>query len=304
MRRPIVLVVASLALLSTGLVPVAAQDATPDGDSLLAGLGYPELTVTTDGTAVNAPAEVEAGRYRLVLQNDSALHGELNLFQVPEGMTVDELEAAFAEGAEAEAPPPVFYDLVHNGGTFAEPDATGEVVLDLPPGDWVFNLRGSDDETGEEVDLFTVVTVTGELPTTEEPAVAAEVGLIDFDFEVPDGIAAGPQVWKVVNNGAQPHHLVLAQVPDGTTEEQVIELLNAFFGPPATPETGATPVEPALGPDTFVERFSTGVLATGQANWIEVDLAPGTYAAICFVPDRETGLPHALMGMIEVITVA
>ena len=35
-----------------------------------------------------------------------------------------------------------------------------------------------------------------------------------------------------------------------------------------------------------------------------LDLAPGTYIAVCFVPDEETGVPHALMGMVQVFTVA
>ena len=303
MKRGIRLVLALL-LLAVGLLPAAAQNATPEGKSLLAGLGYPELVVTTDGTDFTVPAEVESGRYRLVLQNDSALATELNLALVPEGMTAADIEAAFLEAAEAEVPPPLVYELVLNGGAAAEPGASGEVVLDLAPGDWVFNLVGFGEEDVEGIDLYKTVAVTGEPPAAEDPADAAEVAMIDFDFEVPADLAGGPQIWKVTNNGSQPHHLVLASVPDGTTEEQVLELLNAFFGPPATPEAGATPVEPALGPDDYVEVGFTGILSSGQANWLEFDLAPGTYVAICFIPDQETGMPHVMMGMLEVFTVA
>ena len=110
----------ALLLCGVGLLPVAAQDATPEGESLLAGLGYPELVVTADGTDFTVPAEVEAGRYRLVLQNDSALSTELNLAQVPEGMTSGDVEAAFREAAEAEIPP-LIYELVINGGPRPSP---------------------------------------------------------------------------------------------------------------------------------------------------------------------------------------
>lgn len=34
-----------------------------------------------------------------------------------------------------------------------------------------------------------------------------------------------------------------------------------------------------------------------------VDLAPGTYAAVCFIPDLETGAPHAMLGMTASFTV-
>ena len=307
MLRRLAGLLAVLLALVVGLSPIAAQDATPEGGSLLAGLGYPDLLVTTDGTDFTVPAEVEAGRYRVVLRNDSELGTELNLAQVPEGMTAADVQAAFEEADEAEVPPPLIYELVINGGAAAEPGATGEVVLDLAPGDWVFNLVGfseEEDEEAEGIDLYTSVTVTGEPPAVEDPPVAAEVAMVDFDFEVPDGLAAGPQVWTVTNDGSQPHHLVLATIPDGTTEEQVLELINAFFGPPATPEAGATPVEPALGFDDYVEVGFTGILSAGQTNWLAFDLAPGTYVALCFIPDQDTGMPHVLMGMLEVFTVA
>ncbi|MFS2056483.1 hypothetical protein ACEN8K_47780, partial [Variovorax sp. CT11-76] len=58
-------------LLLSSLSPIAAQEASPEpvDDSLLAGLGYPEIRVTSDGTTHDFPAEVEAGRYRIVLEN-------------------------------------------------------------------------------------------------------------------------------------------------------------------------------------------------------------------------------------------
>ena len=303
MHRGIGTLLTLLLALTLGLGSVAAQEATPAGESLLAELGYPELVVTTDGTDFTVPAEVEAGRYRLVLENTGEGGADIELYQLPEGLTFDDLVAIFAEADEAETPPDVFYELVINGGVSSEAGGTGDVVLDLTPGEWAFNLYSFNEETGEEVNLPKAVTVTGEMPALDEPEVAAEVGLIDFDFEIPDGIAAGPQIWKVVNNGAQPHHLILAQVPDETTEEQVLELINAFFGPPATPAAGATPAEPALGFEDYVEVGFTGVLSTGQANWLEFDLAPGTYAALCFIPTPD-GEPHVMLGMIEVFTVA
>jgi len=40
-----------------------------------------------------------------------------------------------------------------------------------------------------------------------------------------------------------------------------------------------------------------------RAAPLALDLAPGTYIALCFVPEEETGAPHALMGMVQVFTV-
>lgn len=44
-------------------------------------------------------------------------------------------------------------------------------------------------------------------------------------------------------------------------------------------------------------------LSSGHSVWIEVNLTPGTYAAMCFVTDPNTGMPHALLGMVEVFNV-
>jgi hypothetical protein len=300
MKRPLVALLV-LVLLALEFMPAVAQEAAPDSESLLAGFGYPELVVTTDGTDFTVPAALDAGRYHLVLENTGALSSELLITRVPDGMTADEVEAALAEADESDVPPPIVYELVIAGGASAEPGDTGHVVLDLAAGDWVFNLLGTSEETDEGIDLNKIVTVTGELPAVEDPAGAIQVGLTEFDFELADTVPAGPQIWQVTGAGEQPHHLVIAAVPDGTVEQQVIDLVNAFFGMPATPEAGAPP---PLSFEDFNEVAFTGILSDGQTNWLEFDLAPGTYAAICFLPDQESGMPHVMLGMVEIFTVA
>ena len=50
-----------------------AQEATPTGESLFAGLGLPELTVTaTDEGFELSESEVAAGRYLVTVVNESA----------------------------------------------------------------------------------------------------------------------------------------------------------------------------------------------------------------------------------------
>ncbi|MBA3260206.1 MAG: hypothetical protein H0T68_12175 [Gemmatimonadales bacterium] len=45
-------------------------------------------------------------------------------------------------------------------------------------------------------------------------------------------------------------------------------------------------------------------LERGGVNWIEVDLEPGKYALICFLPDAKDGKPHFTHGMMQEIEVA
>ncbi len=304
MKRLFMLVAASL--LFSLVAPAAAQEASPEaGGSLLAALGYPELRVTSDGTTSDLPTEMEAGRYHVIFENTSALDIDLEFYQLPEGLTVEDLTAAFEE-AEGPmfTPPDFFFDMVFNGGPASVAGESGEVVLDLTPGEWVVNLFTYDPATDEQGDNFQTVTVTGELAEMEEVPGAVEIVMAEMYFEVPETFATGPQIWHVVNNGQQVHHVVLSRVPDGTTEAQVLELVNSeFAGPPASPEAGATPVETALSFEDVEDVFFSLLFSSGQANWYEVDVEPGTYAMLCFMPDP-SGTPHVMLGMVKVFTVA
>ena len=41
----------------------------------------------------------------------------------------------------------------------------------------------------------------------------------------------------------------------------------------------------------------------GTVHWAVLSLEPGTYAATCWIPDPETMMPHAMMGMYNVFVV-
>lgn len=304
MKRLFMLVVISL--LCSLVAPAAAQEASPERtaeSSLLAELGLPELRVTSDGTQFDLPEEIEAGRYHVILENQSEVDIDLEFYQLPEGVTTDDLMAAFDELSEADVFqfPDFFYDMVVNGGATSLAGETGEVVLDLTPGEWAVNLFTYDPETDENTNTLETLTVTGEMPELDDVPGAVEVVMAEMYFELPEEIETGPQVWKVLNNGLQLHHIVLSRVPEGTTEEQVLELASSF-GPPATPEAGATPVEPALSFEDVEDVFYSLVISEDQANWYALDLEPGTYAMICFLPDP-SGAQHVMLGMVEVFTI-
>jgi LPXTG-motif cell wall-anchored protein len=47
-----------------------------------------------------------------------------------------------------------------------------------------------------------------------------------------------------------------------------------------------------------------GALMTGKSAWASLDLQPGDYIALCFVPDPASGKSHLELGMHTVFTVA
>ncbi|HEV2129188.1 MAG TPA: hypothetical protein VGR22_11265 [Thermomicrobiales bacterium] len=310
MRRVLCAFLMLAVLIGMSGAAVAAQDGTPavTDPNLLADLGYPELRVTTDGTTNDFPTEVEAGRYHVVLDNQSdQMEIDLEFWQLPEGVTVDDVMAFFEEAQETGdfGVPDFFFDMTFNGGPTTSPGQSDSVVLDLTPGEWYVNVYSYNPETDESTDTVATVTVTGEMPELPAPEADVTVELVDFDFAVSGSVSSGPQIWEVTGAGSQPHHLVLSRVPEGTTEEDVIELAGTFFVPPPDPSAtpAATPViQPALAFEDVEEVFYTLIFTQGQYNLYDLTLEPGTYAMICFLPAPD-GTPHVLMGMVEIITV-
>ena len=113
----------------------------------------------------------------------------------------------------------------------------------------------------------------------------------------PDPVPAGPQVWKIANTGEHDaHHVVMPRIPEGVTAEAIIAEFNALM-------SGTPPTEPPL----VAQLVGVGYAALqsgGQTTWVQFDLAPGTYAVICYIVNPATGRPHVLDGMVTVFTVA
>jgi len=83
-----------------------------------------------------------------------------------------------------------------------------------------------------------------------------------------------------------PHFVVLAHVKDGTTRQQVID---SFSSP--NPPDFALPGEQ-----------DSDIVSPGHAMALHLQLPAGRYALMCFFPDPETGMPHAFMGMVRMVT--
>jgi hypothetical protein len=90
--------------------------------------------------------------------------------------------------------------------------------------------------------------------------------------------------------------VVLAKVPEGTTEQQVLDTFT-------TEQTG-TPVAGALDPNQ-AQFSSTGVLllSSGETMYLPTNFDAGTYVALCFVTDPATGQPHVMEGMVSVFQI-
>ena len=85
-----------------------------------------------------------------------------------------------------------------------------------------------------------------------------------------------------------PHMLILQHVKTGTTRKQVLQFL----------QSGAQG-NPAFG---LPGGANTDIVGEGNAQTLSYKLPKGEYIELCFFPDLKTGMPHALMGMVAVVT--
>jgi hypothetical protein len=206
------------------------------------------------------------------------------------GQTMADLQAAASTPTPQDQFPPFFYTATILGGPgSADPGGRAQAVVKFTAGPWAAFVEGN------QPPAFVTATEGG---NQTEPASVVQVTQVNFAFGFERaGIKAGQQVWKITNDGTQPHEFFVAGIPAGATFAQVLEA--ASQGPNATPTPGG------LSPSDLRPAGGIGILSPGQSCWTELDLAPGRYTAMCFVPDKnDQTMPHAMEGMIAVFDVA
>jgi hypothetical protein len=296
------------ALTLMGAAGAVAQDATPEAESLFAGLGLPELTVTaTDEGFELSESEVEAGRYLVHFVNETE-NPDLaaGFVRLVEGKTLDDL--SFADEMASGTPMPEempdvetfawLYDTYVAGGVSATSD---HAVIDLRGGE--YGVWG-DDPTSTVA--AAPLTVTGDPEARiEGPEPEATVTIVEegaggegFRFTVNGEVHAGPQIIEVLNASDQPHELIGEQYPDPLTMEQILGSL--MFDP----STGATPPPDLVDEERLTFVGYAGVQSIGTTQWVVMDFSPGQAVFLCFVPDPVAeGIPHAMEGMISLVPV-
>jgi plastocyanin len=305
-RRTVIRSLAAGALLATSLlgsigVASAQQNADPTfSDTILPTLGLPELNFEQSLAGIKGvPESIPAGRY-LVNYSATDAVGYLLFAQYPAGTPLDQ---ALDEAKQAGSNDQQIAGWTYGGGSYVEPGATVQVVIELAEGDWNVVAshmpEGGDFETEEIYEIVPLnVTAAGPSATpVPEIEAAVEVKTPGMVFELnSDTIAAGPSIWHFENNGDQSHHVVMMRTPKLVTGDDMSLLFDAFAAgtPPA-------------GDNWYVNSEWVGYTALfspGQSVWNEFDLEPGSYLIVCWISDVETGMLHVMMGMWSAFTVA
>lgn len=232
----------------------------------------PVLTITMVDGKLSAPDEVPSGPVAFV--NESGLAVEP--VRLNDGVTFEQLTTTLAENEEA------VLDLVTLLGS--TDNAVSQIIYDLQPGQYVVA------DTSEDGDALAGPITVGESSGATPPTADVHVELVDFNFGIPSEIKAGPQLWQISNKGEQWHEMVIIQLDEGATLDDVLAMISSEEEP--------------SGPPPFQDVAFWSPMGSGTTAWVNWDLPPGEYKVLCFLPDLAGDFqPHLAHGMVADLTV-
>jgi hypothetical protein len=280
MTHRLALAVAALALACT-----ARETKTVDSATSMAAPNV--VTVIARDFAFAAPDTIPAGvtTIRLVSEGPNLHHAQL--IRLDQGKTFADFSAAL-RAAKPTDPPPAW--AIPVGGP--NPPAPGEEASTtqmLEPGNYALVCFVDTPDKVPHVmkGMSRALVVVPSTATTAEPTPTATMQLVDYGFNTTPPLTAGKQTIRVENAAQQPHEVFVARLDSGKTTQDLLKWLDKMEGaPPAKP----------LGGVAFI--------APGSHVFLPLDLAPGDYALICFVPDAKDGKPHFMHGMATQIKVS
>lgn len=116
---------------------------------------------------------------------------------------------------------------------------------------------------------------------------------VGMGFVGPDSIPAGLTLIHMVNKGTDLHHVQLLRLTDGKTAEDFAAAVKAAPFDPIGPAAPPAWVKFVGGPN--------GVIP-GESSTAIMNLEPGNYVLICFIPDSK-GVSHIASGMVKALKV-
>jgi hypothetical protein len=276
-----------------GATPAAAA-ARPAVTSVARPARYSGKVVTVKALdyAFEIADSVEAGYTTIRLLNQGKELHHVQMARLEEGHTLKDLFEAMKDPA---AKPPKWF--IEVGGPNAPvPGGESAASLELTAGRYVLLcfIPSPDGTPHIMKGMAKEFVVTAPKAQAAKAAKAATVKapsttvtLSDYDFAFSKPLVAGEQTIRLVNNAEQHHEMFIAKLAPGKTAMDLARWAEKAEGPP--------PGMP-IGGITGIDK--------GRYNDLTLNLEPGEYALICFLPDAKDGKPHLAYGMIKQVTVA
>ena len=243
--------------------------------------GPDTVTYIAHDESFAGPTNIAAGHITVRLVNEGEDPHHIQFIKLLHGKTADDLIAAIKTASSVT---PVWARYA-GGPNAVVGNETSEATIDLEAGEYVVVCQVPDRQGRPHFarGMIKPVRVTSGPPARGGPtkdSADAVVRAVDFRFNLQQPLQAGRQRIRLVNRGSQPHELVVIQLMPNATLKDFVE----FLGPKAA---GPAPGRP-IGGITGLEQDEEGSFP--------VNLAPGHYGLICFLPDA-AGVPHFAKGM-------
>ncbi len=273
----------SLALLGIAALPLMLGAYAGSLPEEAPGPALPTITLVADDYTISSPDTVQSGALTLRLISKGKEFHHIWVGRLEQGKTVEDLLAAM------KTPGPLPAWVKDMGGPNAPaPGGESNATVTLTPGSHFVAcvIPGADGVPHLMKGMIRPLTVVQAPKPAADPVGDVTMTLHDYSFTLSRPLTAGKHLIEVRNNGGQPHEIELVRLVPGKTAQEVLAWVHKPEGtPPGLPLGGVAP------------------LGRGGVNWFEVDLEPGKYALICFLPDSKDGKPHFMHGMVQEIEV-
>lgn len=274
-RAVLAVIAVAVTIIGLSVAPVAAA---LGGDTLRVSQNSSGAVVIQQGTLLHA------GKIKVGVTSTSAT-ADVEIFQLLNNATLAEMDVKIGEagqgGAVAAAAMRWFEDNTRfYGGLSAVGTVSFQTVLRA--GNYYVAQVNAPSSTAQS---FRVIGNTNAyLPSTNQSVRMIEPD--QFEVNAPSGhLKPGPITIK--NDSDELHFVWFVQVNPGTTDADVTAWLSG----------GADPTLPGG------QRLNFGTQSPNRASVVNLNLPSGTYMLLDFIPDDETGTPHAFTGMHTVVTV-
>ncbi|MFE0463687.1 hypothetical protein ACFW1A_30990 [Kitasatospora sp. NPDC058965] len=258
------------------------------------------VRIRIDKSGISSPEQAQGGLVTFRTETDDPNGRQLQILRPHEGVSIDQVFADLAKAVNQTDPATAAAGITAVRG---ESDALGgQLVTPAVPeeqteriGDGTLYLL---DFTAFLADPAHPVFRTLQLCGDNGRELAAFPQSIVLQHETSDGPRFDAQNLDtanapilVHNEADELHEMQIQPVAPGTTDADV----QAFFDALANGQNPGPP--PFTGPPSGVGAISPN----GTVELKTQGLAAGTYVLLCFVPDDQTGIPHAFEGMHKVV---
>lgn len=235
------------------------------------------VTFTAKEYGFDGPDTIPAGLTMIHLNAAGQELHHVQLLKLEDGKTFADFQAAVKTGA------PPQWAMAYGGVNPPVPGGMAIATEVIEAGNYavVCFVEGADHVPHLAKGMMKPLTVTPSSASTVEPNADVTLTLSDYTFTLSKPLVAGRQTIKVENAAAQPHEVVLIQLAPGKTMDDMKKWIFEMKGPP--------PGKPMGGIPGFMK---------GKNAYFDVDLTPGDYGMICFLPDAKDGKMHVEHGMV------